>query len=139
VRRKNWELMKQRIAALPTAPPPPPPPWKDPRPSTQRANLAIKRKRRGIRCIYVTVHEEVLDGLVHACLLPADLRHSRQHIRNALEGFLHDALVQRVEHQLWAKTARHNRAQDWQRKHAGRDPNGRFLPKQICNSSPQPP
>jgi hypothetical protein len=93
VYRAKWEIMKQRISALPP-PEKKPPHWRDTL-STDRARLSHRRTRMGIRSIAVLLSEEHLDALCKLAFLQTDHRASRLAIAEALGRYLTSSLVER--------------------------------------------
>jgi hypothetical protein len=61
--------------------------------STPRARLCRARRRAGMRCITVPLHKAQIGALVHKGLLPDDQRSNPAAIQQALNGFLHSALM----------------------------------------------
>jgi hypothetical protein len=99
VRRDRWEIIKQRIDAIPTPTPPKQTRhWREPL-STKRALRAYYRKKQGIRCFSFAITEEHVDGLVFLGKLLPDQRHNRPTVQLAFDAFLREALIQRFENQ----------------------------------------
>jgi hypothetical protein len=84
VRRDRWEIIKQRIDAIPTPTPPKQTRhWREPL-STKRALRAYYRKKQGIRCFSFAITEEHVDGLVFLGKLLPDQRHNRPTVQLGL-------------------------------------------------------
>jgi hypothetical protein len=101
--------MKERIANLPPPRPTPEREWFLPPISTPRVRLTLRRKKLGIRCLYVSVSEEHIDALIRLGFLPPEQRTARPAIKSAVDTFLHSSLVEKYQNQIWAKIAREQR------------------------------
>jgi hypothetical protein len=120
--RARWEKIKQRIDNLPPAVQRGRGLWLAPI-STPRTIVSMRRKRRGITCIYTTITPEMVDSLCKLAILQPEQRSSRDAIRNAVEAHLHTSLVEKYKAQLWTKIAAEQRQQElYWAKHNRKNP-----------------
>jgi hypothetical protein len=113
MRREKWAIMLAKVAALPPSPPPTPPlpPWRQAT-STRRAKIAHKRREKGFRCFDLLISEDHIYGLIASGSLEPQNRNNRQALQNALDLFLHQALIARYQHTIGAKIDREKRQQN---------------------------
>lgn len=112
MRREKWAIMLAKVAALPPTPPTPPlPPWRQAT-STRRAKIAHKRREKGFRCFDVLISEDHIYGLITSGNLLPEQRQNRDEIQNALNRFLHLALIERYQQTIGAKIDREKRQQN---------------------------
>ena len=64
-----------------------------PTPAAERMRRHRERRREGLRCLWVELHETELDALVRKGLLKPQSRHDENAIADALYAYLERTLV----------------------------------------------
>ena len=64
-----------------------------PTPAAERMRRHRERRREGLRCLWVELHETELDALVRKGLLKPQSRHDENAIADALYAYLESTLV----------------------------------------------
>ena len=68
-------------------------PIASPTTAAERMRRHRERRREGLRCLWIELHETELDALVREGLLEPQLRHDENAIADALYAFLERTLV----------------------------------------------
>ena len=62
-------------------------------PAAERMRLHRERRRNGMRCLTIELHETEIDALIRRGLLRADMRNDPSAVSDALYAFLDDTLA----------------------------------------------